>query len=169
MLEVPAMQGQTAGITLLKVDYRLERHSEYVAKLIQEMCNLCENAHMNSYEDPKVAISHITPFYFGQLERASYRFKHPDFSDEREWRMVSWAKQDEYFRVGATLTPYAKFRLFSASHPNRGATGLPLVAIRHGPTALPEETKLAMDRLLGSRGYPSEYCGRHGSDTPVRM
>jgi len=62
---------------------------------------------MQDYEEIDVAISHISPFYFAQLERASYRFKHPDFADEREWRLVSWGgQQQEFFRVGATLTPY---------------------------------------------------------------
>lgn len=160
-------QGQSAGITLFRVDYDTDRHVEYVTKLIAELLKLCESEHMRSYSDPQLAISHITPFYFGQLERASYRFKHPDFADEKEWRLVSWAKHSEYFRVGATLTPYAKFRLFSVSHPN--ARGLPLLAVRHGPTALPDETKLAMDRVLTSCGYGAAYCERRGSDTPVRL
>jgi hypothetical protein len=169
LMGVPARQGQTAAITLLKVDYRIERHTEYATSLIQELIRLCEGAHMQSYADAALAISHVTPFYFGQLERASYRFKHPDFSDEREWRLVSWGEQTEYFRVGTTLTPYAKFRLFSASHFNPNDQGLPLVAVRHGPTALPDETRLAIDRLLRSRGYPADYCERRGSDTPVRL
>lgn len=160
-------QGQSAGVTLLRVDYDTHRHVEYVTRLIAELLELCESEHMRSYTDPQLAISHITPFYFAQLERASYRFKHPDFADEREWRLVSWAKQTEYFRVGATLTPYAKVHLFSASHPN--THGLPLLAVRYGPTALPEETKLAMDRLLTSCGYAAAYCERRGSDTPVRL
>jgi hypothetical protein len=169
LVDVPARQGQTAGITLLQVDYRIERHTEYVTRLIQELIHLCEGTHMRSYGDLDLAISHITPFYFGQLERASYRFKHPDFSDEREWRLVSWSKQAEYFRVGATLIPYAKFRLFSASHSNPNAQGLPLTAVRHGPTGLPDQTMLAMERLLRSCGYPATYCERRGSDTPVRL
>jgi len=170
LISVPARQGQTAGITLLKIEYRADFHTEYATRLIQELVNLCETEHMLSYVDPKVAVSHISPFYFGQLERASYRFKHPDFSDEREWRLVSWGPRAEDFRVGATtLTPYTKFRLFSASHPNPSINHLPLAAVRHGPTPLPDEAKLATDRLLTAKGYPSNYCQRLGSETPVRL
>jgi len=160
-------QGQNPGISLLRVDYDPDVHAAYVTKLVEELIALCEGAHMRSYASTQEAVSHITPFYFGQLERASYRFKHPDFADEREWRLVSWGRHQEFFRVGATLTPYAKFRLFSVSHPKNN--GLPLLAVRHGPTVLPDETKLAMDRLLNSCGYPSDYCERRGSDTPVRL
>jgi hypothetical protein len=84
LIDVPARQGQTAGITLMKVEYRAERHMEYVRTLIRELVKLCEGEHLQSYADPNLAISHISPFCFGQLERASYRFKHPDFADERE-------------------------------------------------------------------------------------
>jgi hypothetical protein len=125
LMAVPARQGQTAGITLLKVEYNVERHSEYVTRLIEEMVSLCNGEHMRSYSDQALAISHTAPFYFGQLERASYRFKHPDFADEREWRLVSWGKQREFFRVGTTLTPYAKFNLFSARHPIPRTQSLP--------------------------------------------
>lgn len=170
LVDVPGRQGQTPGITLLKVEYRAERHAEYVDALIRELIELCGSPHMQDYEETDVAISHISPFYFGQLERASYRFKHPDFADEREWRLLSWdGRKREFFRVGVTLTPYTEFRLFSASHPNANSNGLPLVAVRHGPTPLPHETKLAMDRFLLSQGYPVEYCERRGSDTPVRL
>jgi len=176
LIDIPARQGQSAGMTLLKVDYQIEHHTEYVIRLIQAFTGLCEGTVMQSYGDPDLAISWIAPAYFGTLERASYRFKHPDFSDEREWRLVSWGKHDEHFRVGATLTPYAKFQLFSASHSNpetatalRYPQRLPLIAVRHGPTALPDETRLAMDRLLRSRGYPADYCERRGSNTPVRL
>jgi hypothetical protein len=169
LLEVPARQGQTAGITLLRVDYRVERHTEYVTTLIRELMQLCDGEHMQSYDDLATAISHVSPFYFGQLERASYRFKHPDFADEQEWRLVSWAEQPEYFRVGATLTPFAKMRILSASHWNPNPKGVPLTAIRYGPTPLPDETRLALERLLCSQGYPDSYCERRGSETPVRL
>lgn len=170
LMGVPARQGQTAGITLLRVEYRAERHLEYVTTLIQELVELCDGKHLRSYPDSSLAISHISQFYWGQLERASYRFKHPDFVDEREWRLVSWSRHDEHFRAGAvTLTPYAKFQIFSASHPNPNMGKPPLMAVRHGPTTLPVEAKLALDRLLASQGYPAAYCGRWGSDTPVRL
>jgi hypothetical protein len=169
LIDVPARQGQTAGITLQKVEYRIERHTEYVTGLIKELIALCDGSHMKSYPDPIIAISHITPFYFGQLERASYLFKHPDFAEEREWRFVSWATHPEFFRVGATLTPYAKFQFFSLTHPNPYPHCLPLLAARHGPTFQPDETKLAMDRILASRGYTPDYCQRLGSATPVRL
>lgn len=167
--EVAGRQGQTAGITLLKVNYDLKFQLAYVTRLLVALLDLCETDHMKSYPSTAEAISHITPFFWGQLERASYRFKHPDFADEREWRLVSWGSQAESFRPGATLTPYAKFRLFSTSHRPPTPTLLPLRAIRHGPTSLPNETHLALDRLLTAGGYPRTYCDRCGSDTPVRL
>ena len=133
---------------------------------------------MKSYPSAQEGISHITPFYWGQLERASYLFKHPDFVDEQEWRLVAWVDLNipdprsllpEFFRSGTTLTPYTKFQLFSASHPALHPQGLPLRAVRHGPTSLPGEASGALGCLLTARGYPASYCARRGSDTPARL
>lgn len=166
--EVAARQGQTAGTTLLKVNYDVSEHGEYVETLIENMVQLCRSEPMSAYEDAKEALRQIMPFFWGQLERVSYRFKHPDFSEEKEWRLVSWGKEDEHFRTGGTLTPYARFRLHSTKHPGGGAR-LPILAVRHGPTTLPSETRSALDRLLNARGYDRGFCARLASDTPARI
>lgn len=167
--EVAARQGQTPGITLLKVNYGLEQQREYITRLVRELVTLFQTELARSYPAAEQAVTATSPFYWGQLERASYRFKHPDFADEQEWRLVVWGRQAESFRASATLTPYTKFQLFSAIHPNIYSAALPLVAVRHGPAASPAQTRVGLDRLLSTRGYPAQYCERRGSDTPVRL
>ena len=176
-LDVPRLQGQTPGITLLKVNYDSQVHTEYVSALIKELLVLCTAEHIRLYSTPQDAISHIAPFYWAQLERASYRFKHPDFADEREWRLVSWVDlkiadsrrlHPEFFRAGASLIPYTTFHVFSGSHGHSRPSQLPLLAVRSGPTMLPNETTNALDRLLTARGYENSFCERRHSETPAR-
>jgi len=179
LTDVPARQGQTPGITLLKVEYDPNRHREYVGNLISALLNLCETDHMLSYPSAKDALADFTPFYWGQLERVSYQFKHPDFVDEHEWRLVRWFDltrpppppwtMPEFYRAGHTLTPYTAFQLHSATHPAPSDRALPLRAVRFGPSSLPNETLTALDRMLNSYGYAVELCERRGSDTPVRL
>jgi hypothetical protein len=161
---------QNPGLTLLKVNYQQLQQKAYISALLRALVELCETPHMKSYNSEDEAIASFSPFYWGQLERASYRFKHPDFEVEQEWRLVAWGSvHEEYFRAGSTITPYTPFRLFSQSQRNSFGDGLPLTAVRHGPSNLAGPTIEALDRLLNAHGYGERSCQRLGSSTPVRL
>lgn len=167
---VAARQGQTAGISLLQVIYDPTQHRAYVDRLIELVLGVCSSKVLDEYPDVDMAVDGFAPFYWGQLERVAYRFKHVDFADEREWRLVSWgAVRPVLFRSGRTLTPYVEFSLESASHPPPGLVALPLTSVRYGPSQFPAETGIAVDRLLRTRGYPEAYCAQLGSQTPARL
>lgn len=166
---------QNPGITLLKVVYDQDFHRRYLTALISGLVDLC-NSPLMEYQLRQVgereALAGILPFWWGQQDRVCYRFKHPDFAVENEWRLVIWGSHyTEQFRQGATITPYIQLEIFSFGHPiTPGPSGcLPLAAVRHGPSNLPAETKLALGRLLLARGYPEEKCSRLGSTTPARL
>lgn len=172
---IAAGQGQNPGITLLKVIYDQDFHRQYLTSLISGLVDLC-SSELLEYQVHQVgereALDGILPFWWGQQDRVCYRFKHPDFAVENEWRLVIWGSQyTEQFRQGATITPYIDLELFSFGYPTTPeSTGsLPLSAVRHGPSNLPTETKLALGRLLVARGYPENTCSRLGSTTPARL
>jgi len=161
---------QNPGITLLKVNYDRGEQERYITALVEALVGICDAPHMARYKSREEALSSFTPFYWAQLERASYRFKHPDFAVEQEWRLVGWGEvHPEWFRPGTTITPYTKFSPYSVSWSGRGLTGLPLMSVRHGPSELPRETLFALDRALKSHGYDEASCERLQSTTPVRL
>jgi hypothetical protein len=162
-------RNQNPGITLLKVIYDQEIQRDYLRKLIGALIEVCQLPHMKRFDDNRQAVSTIMPFFLGQIDRASYQFKHPDFVDEQEWRLVSWGDgHSECYRDGLTLTPYTKMRFNSSSHPMRKG-GMPLLSVRYGPSQMATATAYALDRLLSRNGYPSERCQRLGSATPARL
>jgi hypothetical protein len=161
---------QNPGSTLLKVNYQQKQQKAYISALVNALVELCETPHMRSYDSEAEAIASFSPFFWAQLERASYRFKHPDFEVEQEWRLVAWGSiHEESFRAASTITPYTQFRLFSQSQRNPSSAGLPLMAVRHGPSDLATATMAALDRLLNAYGYHEKSCQRLGSSTPVRL
>jgi hypothetical protein len=166
---------QNPGITLLRIEYDVEVQKAYIRGLLRRLIDrVCPAPHLQSARSPSEAARSFIGFYWGQIERVSYRFKHPDFAVEREWRLVRWGDvhQEEY-RTGALgITPFTRHHPDSWSFNRRAGTRrgrLPLLSVRHGPTAHGTEAAYALDRALGSHGYPDTVCARHGSTTPVRL
>jgi hypothetical protein len=66
--EVARLQGQTPGLTLLKVTYDVDFQRQYVATLLDGLLDLCATDHLRSYPSADEAISHVTPFFWAQTE-----------------------------------------------------------------------------------------------------
>jgi hypothetical protein len=165
-------QGTTPGISLLNVVYDPQVQREYLSTLTDRIVDLLMDDDLFEGLDLDLAVRAVLPFYRGQIERASYRFKHPDFSAEEEWRLVSWnSSLVKLFRPGLTLIPYTVFELYSVAYRAHtiGDRRLPLSSVRYGPTSLVSETEWALDEALDSFGYPATCCRRLGSDTPARL
>ena len=160
---------QNPGLTLLKIQYSHSEQKSYIRSLIHALLNLCESSHMKAYENGKMAMASFLPFFWGQLERASYRFKHPDFEIEAEWRLVAWGDvHNELYRTNKTIVPYTKFNIYSESYSGK-KFALPLRSVRCGPGNFPEETLYALNRALDAHGYREEFCKRLQSPTPARF
>ena len=160
---------QNPGITLLRVEYVVARQADYILALQGAMLTLFEDPHFANYANSADVLRHTMPFYWAQLERASYRFKHPAFEVEKEWRLVSWGDvHDEKYRAAQTLTPFIELRLFSGrvEHPE---DKLPVHSVRQGPGALGDATMVALDRFLSRSGYPETRCRRLHCNTPARV
>ena len=158
--------GQNPGISLLRVEYDLEVQRAYIKGLIDRLLErICPSRHLTSVP-PEVAIRTFMPFYWAQLERVSYRFKHPDFAVEQEWRLVAWGDvhREEYRTGEFGVTPYTYFRPASSG---AFSSPLPIRSVRYGPTQTPTATAYALRRLLDRSGYAD--CVGLGSDTPVRL
>lgn len=160
---------QNPGLTLLRVIYDEAIHRSYVEALLRELLSVCESPVMSRFDSPTEALASFTPFYWAQLDRASYRFKHPDFAVEEEWRLVAWGHvHPESFRAGHTVIPFTKFQIFSESRSHESGR-LPLMQVRHGPSDSASSTLIGLDRALTANGYPPDCCERLGSTTPVRL
>jgi hypothetical protein len=161
---------QNPGITLLKVVYERNFHESYVRTLIGLLIRICEApvlAAIHEKEGSEVALARFLPFFWGQIDRASYRFKHPDFAVEKEWRLVAWGDvHREMYRAGSDLVPYIEMPVWASSRPG---VPMPITAVLAGPNPYPERTLHALGRALTSHGYDEADCQRLGSDTPARI
>lgn len=160
---------QNPGLTLLKVQYNKDKQKSYIRALINSLLELCESTHMKECADENRAMASFLPFFWGQLERASYRFKHPDFEVEAEWRLVAWGDvRSELYRPSKTIVPYTKFSIYSKKY-SWGNFALPLRSVRCGPGSFPDDTLYALNRSLDAHGYKDRFCKRLQSFTPARM
>lgn len=164
-----ATHGQNPGLTLLQVRYERTFHEKYVSQMINEMiqyvCRASDVVDAAKTHGAAAVAALFTPLVWGLLERVSYRFKHPAFSEEKEWRLVSWGDREPLFRASPDLTPYVNMTI----HSGWRRDVLPLQGVRHGPTETPRRTLDALDRLLDSHGYSAESCARSGSLAPARL
>lgn len=170
-----ATSGQSPGITLLRIEYDVEVQKTYIRGLLRRLIEkVCPAGHLQGPCPPSVAVRSFLSFYWAQLERVSYRFKHPDFAVEREWRLVSWGDvHNEEYRTGDLgITPFTRKQPHSWNFNQRGGDldgRLPLLSVRHGPTTHVTEAAYALNRALDRHGYATPLCARYSSTTPVRL
>jgi hypothetical protein len=105
-----------------------------------------------------------------QLTGLFPQFKHPMFSEEREWRLtLSRLPHDEkgilaFRELGNDVIPYILFEL------KLRATGLlPLREIVLAPASEPELRRRALSKFLAAKGYPDDSVKLVGSDIPLRV
>lgn len=99
-------------------------------------------------------------FFTNNIGEFLIMFKHPNFSEEKEWRLVSIKtslNRDEWindikFRLGGNkLIPYIELSIVPFSGINLGK--LPLLNITFGPTLPPELTTKSLHLLLRKHDY----------------
>jgi hypothetical protein len=80
-------------------------------------------------------------------------FKHPGFSEEREWRIMHQANDHDqivFEATGGLLRPFVE--LWSAI-PVAGPRRLPIVEVIVGPSAIAAQSVRSVERLLDQLGY----------------
>lgn len=108
-------------------------------------------------EDDKSRISEITTALKSDLFILAPGFKHPKFSEEKEWRMfgINWKSKGLplQFRSGKTmLIPYLDIKIAG----NDGK--LPIKCIFIGPTNHPKLSKIAVEDLLKAYSVECEVA-----------
>lgn len=91
-----------------------------------------------------------------QMSALAAQFKHPAFSDEDEWRLISppWGVEpvDLEFREGpSTPIPYSEFNLREAND-GEDTQPLPISKVWVGPTPHPDLAVRSVATLLGTHG-----------------
>ena len=94
-------------------------------------------------------------------------FKHPAFSEEREWRLMSRInpKTVQFRPRGNILIPYIELDVTSQQLTNTGK--IPLTKIIHGPTLHSDTTKYSVRRLLDESSYLTVMV--ESSEIPLRI
>jgi len=136
---------QAAGYSLLRCHYTRTTHEAALRKALSEA------------SDPP------QPLLFGkQVLSLAPVFKHPSFSEEAEWRLVSGIPASgplRFRRIGSLLAPYRCVSLAKDGP-------LPLAEVLLAPTPFPSENEFALRLLLAEHDLP-QVSVRH-SEIPFR-
>jgi hypothetical protein len=93
---------------------------------------------------------------FGQhLTRFGAALKHPAFSEEREWRLISPMVQEphpqlDYRGTAARVVPFFRFKLVDGVHPDLARCGGETLTVVVGPTSDTSSSQMAVQFLLTS-------------------
>ena len=96
------------------------------------------------------------------------QFKHPVFSEEREWRAITFLYGDSeikrlrFRQSGSSITPDVEFKIRTKGR--KRPSNLPVIEIAHAPAADPEFRKLTLRELLRSLRYSTDDVGVAGSE-----
>jgi hypothetical protein len=110
-------QLQRNGFTLEKCEYRPAVQQERVNRLLDQAIRDSNKSDLGKCSTSKRAIK-VMPRFLRALSRLAATLKHPSFSEEEEWRVVSGGQVDteclDYEPNGSIATPHAKFCLKDA-------------------------------------------------------
>lgn len=156
---------------LRKVEYDEAMQRRLLSEIIDLATDHLEiAARGHSVSDANNAIAQCCQFV--RAEAADYFacFKHPAFSVEEEWRIwhITMPHKESHvlYREGAYgLTPYVA--LDPSPMAGISANRLPIEKITHSPARDPENVRLALSKMLRSKGYASVEIA--GSTLPLRI
>jgi len=148
---------------LIKIEYRRARQEQivrYAIDLYLQDVAVSPSA-PTAANDREAAMLAPLPILLGTLLP---QFKHPVFSEEREWRLIAHVNESQ----GRRHLQFTHRRSHIVPHLTLGFDGaLPLVSVTHAPSSEPDMKKEGMRELLNSRGY--ESVSVLGSDIPLRL
>lgn len=172
----------TAGLTLTKVIYDVERQRDLARKVVGHTAAVYLR-HVKAHPEDAGggdATGVIMRSFNHAAQTFSYRVKDPAFAEENEWRLiynrkpyVPSAQTTRHFRAGARgIVPYVEIPTRPATEmagPVRldlGVSRLPVTDVLVGPTTHPEIAEQALRYLLSDLDRSEVQVGR--STIPLR-
>jgi hypothetical protein len=161
------------GRLLHQIIYDLATQQQILRELLTTSCEYLAVSDDLTPEYVAKAVTLAMQMTTGNLAFCSFSFKHPGFSEEKEWRLIRVMVRGEepprggtpLFRErGTGLLPYTDLPLERA-----GDTEPPIATVKVGPTAHPELAVSATRRLLESAGYANAAEMVTSSEIPLRV
>lgn len=148
---------QPSPIILGKVEYRIKQQSDFLDNLLENCIKFFFDG-VRKKRAPSVEewTSEFLPYFAGLAIMFASFIKHPKFAGEREWRLV-YHLQDEaiprkrYLQRSSMMTQHVPLRLKMRGN---GQPCLPLTSIVVGPSRHKEISKISVNDLLRTHGYP---------------
>jgi hypothetical protein len=147
---------------LRRIVYEPDKQRARLRYILKNLIKLV-NAFPFTLTSPRGASAHVELSLILLLELTDWvcTVKHEAFSEEREWRIITYPRgatlvgiKPEDFK-GVSVRPTSKLLLpYMVLEPSSGKR-LPLVGIRCGPGRLQEQSGRALKILLRNHGYPS--------------
>lgn len=145
-------------VRLVQIEYDKQAQKEMLIRILEGTLEVLETveAQNTGLKFPDVGVAAFAAI---ELMRWLYAIKHPSFSEEKEWRIVAFPKQEvtlfseiyEHpellrFRAGRhSLVPYVELR------PSKGK--LPLTEVVCGPGGHQKLTSKAVELLMAATGF----------------
>ncbi|WP_162991244.1 DUF2971 domain-containing protein [Biomaibacter acetigenes] len=168
--------GSYFDVLLRKVEYDLDKQINIITETLDGMYSLFINI---KDSDETVEKNDLIEQFVISLayQFADYMlwFKHPTFSEEKEWRAIRfhhsylWDSVDysslEFKIITGRVVPYMTLKA-SGSNGNI-IKKLPITKIIHGPTLNPDLTKQSLDLIIKKFGFNDVIID--GSTVPLRL
>jgi hypothetical protein len=131
---------------LAKVIYDIEHQKSYISRAIDAFCALADKWEAAGWEEEKDKLIEAADMGLRTaLVDAFFRFKHPGFAEENEWRLIVFERMDHpalgFRSAGPRIIPYFCINMCRATTPSES---LPITRIVCGPTVNQELTKQAL-------------------------
>ena len=156
---------------LVRCEYDREKQEEIIDDIIIYHHNLFQQERVKGVSSNiNSLLSNVINKFISTLIRFSPILKHKSFSEEKEWRLISGNRRNDYIsnntsqmecRVGRSmLIPYVRFNLEKTWAKQQ------FLKVTIGPMLFPEKAVKAVDKLLILSGY--KHPGVMKSSTPYR-
>jgi hypothetical protein len=157
LIALYATRPETAGcVDWFKIIYQEAEQTSLIEQAIRALLDAFETS------KPEKVIDSV-PFTFSRMYLS---FKHPVFYQEEEWRLVYMAQSPHFVDIrvsGGQLLPFAALKF---QNPNERP---PYTNIVYGPTLEAENTKRALEMLIGKENQYWDQVIISGFDAPLRV
>ncbi|NTX58810.1 DUF2971 domain-containing protein [Myxococcus sp. CA039A] len=131
---------------LAKVIYDIEHQKSYISRAIDSFCALADSWEVAGWKAESDELIEAADIGLRTaLIDAFFRFKHPGFAEENEWRLIVFEKMDHpalsFRSAGPRIIPYFCINMCRITTPPES---LPITRIVCGPTVNQELTKQAL-------------------------
>lgn len=161
--------------TIRKVEYDLDKQMGLVGYILDSSYSLFELLLGSLKVKEELFRDRLILLLSWKLADLALFFKHPSFSEEKEWRVIhllsphvenhNYFSNLEFRSAGGRIIPYVNIGLFPPN--SQYKYQLPIKKILHGPTLNPEITKKALELLKRKNNF--DDVAIEGSTVPLRL